>query len=103
MAEHAAIIASAPGSLMLLGEHAVLHGHHALVCAINHRISVQLTPLKENVVRIDSELGTYESPLHNLMEHSALRFVIQSIRQHADQIPSGFGLRIDSEFSSEIG
>jgi mevalonate kinase len=103
MADVAAITASAPGSLMLLGEHAVLHGRHALVCAINRRISVQLIPLKENIVRIASELGSYESPLHNLMEHAALRFVIQSIRQHAGRLPSGFELKIDSGLSPEVG
>ena len=33
---------SAPGSLMLLGEHAVLHGKQALVGSINRRIYVEL-------------------------------------------------------------
>jgi mevalonate kinase len=103
MADVAAITTSAPGNLMLLGEHAVLHGHRALVCAINRRITVHLFPLEEDTVRIASELGSYESPLQNLMDHSALRFVIQAIRQHADQLPSGFELKIDSEFSADIG
>jgi mevalonate kinase len=103
MADVAAITTSAPGSLMLLGEHAVLHGHHALVCAINRRMTVHLNPLEERIVRIDSVLGSYVSPLPDLMEHSALRFAIQAIRQHADQLPSGLELKIDSEFSPEIG
>jgi mevalonate kinase len=94
---------SAPGSLMLLGEHAVLHGHRALVCAINRRITVRLSPLEQEELRVESKLGSYESPLRDLVDHPALRFVIQSVRQHADQVPSGFELRIDSEFSPEIG
>lgn len=36
------ITASAPGSLMLLGEHAVLHGSPALVVALNCRLQVSL-------------------------------------------------------------
>jgi mevalonate kinase len=36
--------ASAPGSLMLLGEYAVLHDYPALVCAIDKRISVIIEP-----------------------------------------------------------
>lgn len=103
MADEAAISVSAPGSLMLLGEHAVLHGHHALVSAINRRITVHLSPLEEDVVRIDSELGSYESPLDILVDHPTLRFVIQAVRQHVDQLPSGMELQVDSEFSADIG
>jgi mevalonate kinase len=103
MADAAAITTSAPGSLMLLGEHAVLHGHCALVCAINRRITVRLFPLEEETVRITSELGCYESPLKDLMDHAALGFVIQAIRQHAGLLSAGFDLRIDSEFSADIG
>ncbi len=97
------ITTSAPGSLMLLGEHAVLHGHHALVCAINRRITVQLSPTSERWVKINSALGNYQSPLADLIKHSSFRFVLQAITQHHDQIPAGFTLEIDSEFSADIG
>ncbi len=88
---------------MLLGEHAVLHGHRALVCAINRRITVRLSPLEQEELRICSELGCYESPLRDLVDHPSLRFVIQAVRQHLDRLPSGFELRIESEFSADIG
>ncbi|MDF7805891.1 hypothetical protein P4E94_00480 [Pontiellaceae bacterium B12219] len=103
MAEIAVIKTSAPGSLMLLGEHAVLHGKRALVGAINRRITVELFQTLEKTVRIRSGLGTYEAPLHELSDHPSLRFVLQAIRQHADQIPGGFDLVIESEFSADIG
>lgn len=103
MADDAAITVSVPGSLMLLGEHGVLHGHHALVCAINRRITVRLFPLEKDEVRIVSELGNYESPVNELVDHPALRFVIEAVRQHADQLPSGMELQIDSGFSADIG
>lgn len=101
--KNAAITTSAPGSLMLLGEHAVLHGHHALVCAINRRITVRLVPVPENSVRITSSVGNYQSPLDDLAEHPSLRFVLQAIRQQAEHIATGFELKIDSDFSPEIG
>lgn len=88
---------------MLLGEHAVLHGHRALVCAVNRRISVGLVPTGEHSVRIVSSLGDYHFPLDHLVDHPSLRFVLQAIRQHLDEIPSGFELGIDSEFSADIG
>ncbi len=98
-----AVAVSAPGSLMLLGEHAVLHGRRALVCAINRRITVRLRPLDDDRVRIESSLGSYEGTLQFLVDHPSFRFVLQAIRQHLDRIPSGFELRIDSEFSADIG
>jgi len=103
MASSAAITVSAPGSLMLLGEHAVLHGKRSLVCAINRRIAIRLFPFSDNTVKIVSELGNYQSTLAKLAEHPALRFVLQAIRQHRDHVPSGFELRIDSEFLADIG
>ncbi|VGO15295.1 Phosphomevalonate kinase [Pontiella desulfatans] len=97
------ITTSAPGSLMLLGEHAVLHGYHALVGAINRRITVQLTQTETDFVRIFSILGEYQAPLNDLVDHSSFGFVIQAIRQQAEHIPTGFDLKIDSDFSSTIG
>lgn len=103
MADVAVITASAPGSLMLLGEHAVLHGFRALVCAINRRITVRLLPTTEHSLKIVSRLGDYHFPLDHLVDHPGLRFVLQVVRQHIDEISSGFELKIDSEFSADIG
>ncbi len=103
MAEQAIITVSAPGSLMLLGEHAVLHGHRALVCAINRRITVHLTALDVDELRIVSALGNYECPLNDLIDHPALRFAIQAVKQHVDELPSGLLLNIESGFSADIG
>lgn len=103
MADVAEISASAPGSLMILGEHAVLHGRRALVCAINRRITVRLFPMSKKMVRIASMLGSYECPIEELADHPSFRFAIQAIRQHADHFPSGCELQIDSEFPADIG
>lgn len=88
---------------MLLGEHAVLHGRRALVCAINRRITVRLFQCLEDSVEIVSSLGNYKSPLGELTDDPNFRFVLQAIRQHRETIPSGFKLEIDSEFSADIG
>ncbi len=103
MADAATITTSAPGSLMLLGEHAVLHGHHALVGAINRRITVHLFQADGESVSIRSSLGEYRAPLDGLVEHPSFRFVLQAIKQHCDQVPCGFDLHIESEFSADIG
>ncbi len=103
MAPAATITTSAPGSLMLLGEHAVLHGKRALVCAIDRRITAHLLPTENDSVEIRSDLGNYQSPLADLAEHPSLRFVLQAIKQQREQLPSGFRLTIESEFSADIG
>jgi len=97
---------------MLLGEHAVLHGRRALVCAIDQRITVQSFQCLEKVLRIDSELGQYEAPLDDLTDHLDFRFVLDAVKQYP-QDPSfakGYGghgqgveLKIESDFSSDIG
>lgn len=103
MSDATSIITSAPGSLMLLGEHAVLHGHQALVCAVDQFITVRLSKNESRILRINSALGQYEAPLDNLKDHASFRFVLQAVRQHLNHLPSGVDLQIDSEFSSTIG
>ncbi len=86
---------------MLLGEHAVLHGRRALVCAIDRRITVQSFQCLEKVLRIDSDLGIYEEPLDALTDHPDFRFVLDAVKQYP--LEQGVELKIESEFSSDIG
>jgi len=95
------ISASAPGSLMLLGEHAVLHGRRALVCAIDKRITVSLSKTEKRTLRILSDLGNYEAPLDDLTDHPDFRFVLDAVKQYL--LEQGIELKIESEFSSDIG
>jgi mevalonate kinase len=95
------IKASAPGSLMLLGEHAVLHGRRALVCAIDKHITVSLSQINNRILRILSGPGSYEAPLSALEDHPDFRFVLDVVKQYP--LEQGLELKIESEFSSEIG
>ena len=95
--------ASAPGSLMLLGEHAVLHGQPALVCAVNRRIHVSLAPRNDGAIRITSSLGRYSASIDRIKPAKSFRFVVAAIRRFGRKLTTGFDLRIDSEFSHKIG
>lgn len=97
------IIASAPGSLMLLGEHAVLHGRRALVLAVNQRLRVTLVPRADDRLEIESALGRHATTLRECTPHPQFRFILEAIRRHAAACPSGFTLRVESEFSHTIG
>lgn len=97
------ITVSAPGSLMLLGEHAVLHGRRALAAAVNRRLRVELTPRNNELVEIESALGRHQTPLRALAPHPEFRFILEAIRRAAKTLSSGFTLRVESEFSHTIG
>lgn len=94
---------SAPGSIMIMGEHAVLRNKLALVAAVDKRITVTLTPQENGHIEIYSELGEYHAHLHQLEDSSTFRFVIAAIKYYQEKIASGFRLDIHSEFSSTVG
>ena len=52
------VTASAPGKVILFGEHFVVYGTDAILCAIDRRVSITATRSPD--VRIVSEMGTLE-------------------------------------------
>jgi mevalonate kinase len=94
---------TAPGSIMLMGEHAVLFGHRAIACAVDKRIQVILTPRSDRAVSIRSSLANYHSTLDDLEADSRLSFVLFAIGQVAEGLQCGFELDIQSEFSHTVG
>ena len=95
--------ASAPGSLMLMGEHAVLRGQPAIVCAISKRLTATLRPLPGDTVRLHSALGEHETTLSELAPDDTFRFVLAAIRLLRDRLPGGFSLDIRSRMSHQMG
>jgi mevalonate kinase len=95
--------ASAPSSLMLLGEYAVLHGKQALVCAVNKRMTVTLTPRADNKIHIQSALGVLETDLKQLKIAPPFQFVLAVFQKYRRHLPSGCDLKIEAEFSDKIG
>ncbi|NLB66307.1 MAG: GHMP kinase [Lentisphaerae bacterium] len=98
-----AVQASAPGSLMFMGEHAVLRGQPALVCAISKRMKVKLTPRTDDAVLLHSTLGEHETTLGDLAPNESFRFVLGTIRAMRDELAQGFELDIRSGMSSVMG
>ncbi|QGP53772.1 mevalonate kinase [Piscirickettsia salmonis] len=112
---------SAPGSTLLLGEHAVLAGEAALVCALDKRIFVTLKPRNDQSISINSELGYYQCPLSlftqpntkaQLQDHlkhtpAKFRFVLAAIQQASqvnnNRLQLGFDLTIRADFKATVG
>lgn len=96
--------AKIPGSLMLFGEHAVLHGYPAIVCTINKYINVVLTPRHGQKVVINSvSLGELEFDLSDIKVMPPFKFVLTAILNFKKQIIDGFDLKISSDFSEQVG
>lgn len=103
MQDGSQIKVSVPGSIMLMGEHAVLFGHRALACAVDKYIHLELTPRQDGMLVIDSALAQYQAPLSALTDEPALSFVLAAVRQLVERLPGGATLKIDSEFSHTVG
>lgn len=96
--------ASAPGSLMLLGEYAVLYGNQALVCAVDRRITVSLSPHQSHQINICSDQhGEHTTDLQQLKVESPFQFVLAVLNHFRAQLPSGCHINIASNFSDKLG
>ena len=96
--------ASAPGSLMLLGEYAVLHKHEAVMCAVNKRIRVNLSPRIDAIILIDSnEFGTFSTTIDKLNIVKPYEYILAVLISFYSQIKHGCTIQIVSDFSSQIG
>lgn len=97
---------SAPGTLMLMGEHAVLHGKHALVATTDQRLHIYMAPRQDLRIQIDSALGKFEFSLDQLAALEIcppFTFVLAAIKQYESVITTGFSLNIVSDFSATVG
>lgn len=92
---------SASGSLMVMGEHAVLHGQPCLVTAIDQRLHVRLTPRPDTDINIQSALGQWHGQLNTLLLEPACQFVVSTLRHFTPT--QGCDIEISSEFRSDIG
>ncbi len=106
----------APGSLILMGEYAVLHGHPALVASIQTYIQATLTPRDDDIIHIESSLGEFQQSINtinldnlNNLNNLAIQkfsYVLTAIalcKKQYNKTISGFNLTIDSEFAANLG
>ncbi len=95
--------ASAPASLKLLGEYAVLFNQPAIVCAANRRITAKLEPRSDDTIFISSSLGSHTTNTRNISIVKPLQFVLATLKHFSGLMPSGCNIVIESEFSDTVG
>lgn len=99
--------ASAPGKIILFGEHFVVYGVRAILCAINKRVVVTAEDISENKIIIESNIG--ELNLEPSLPINQIDFQMRPFYYLADRIiqnhnkKSGMKITIDSEIPLGVG
>jgi len=100
-------IASAPGKIILFGEHFVVHGTKAILAAIDKRVTVTTTFTEDNTIKVNSELGTIEVPIsssHEEVKSEFRPFVYLANKMiNSNQNVNGLEITIDSDIPIGVG
>lgn len=102
---------SAPGKLMLFGEHAVVYGKPCIVTAVDQRVRVRAEIHGGKQLTIDApDVGVtrYVQDMNKLGEGEipkGARFILAAIKKFAQswEIPTGLKIETKSDFSAEFG
>jgi mevalonate kinase len=100
-------IASAPGKIILFGEHFVVHGTKAILAAINKRVTVTSAFTDNNTIKVNSELGTLEVPILSSYEEAKSEFrpfvYLANKMINSNQNVNGLEITIDSDIPVGVG
>ena len=97
------VVVSAPGSTMLFGEHSVLHGGSAVVCAVASRLRVAASLRDDGRVVIRSALGNLNTSLSGRLSDATHRFTLALVERWKSRFAGGIELDIVSDFSHTLG
>ncbi len=102
------IKASAPGKLMLFGEHAVIYDKPCIVASVDHRISVSLKKRNDNNIILTAPELNIENENISDLEKSHFKkvsFLLTAIRNFFKKydVKSGLDIKTQSEFSDKVG
>jgi len=100
-------IASAPGKIILFGEHFVVHGTKAILAAIDKRVTVTSTFTDNKTIKVNSQLGTIEVPISSSHEEVKSEFrpfvYLANKIINSEQNASGLEITIDSDIPIGVG
>lgn len=103
-------VASAPGKIILFGEHFVVYGIKAILCSIDKRITATSQFVDDKIIRIKSSLGESVMDLNSLnnLENVQQKFMkpFFYIAQKAIEenfVDQGIEIVVESEIPSGVG
>ncbi len=105
------IIVSAPGKLMLFGEHGVVYGRPCIVTAVGQRMKATVELTEEPLFELkapDVQVTNYKKAIEDCGVGEipkGAKFVEVAVKNFLDKYPFGGGVKVEtkSEFSSEFG
>jgi diphosphomevalonate decarboxylase len=93
-----------PGSLMIMGEHSVLHFYPSIVAAVDKYIYVAVRKGKFGKIRIDSDyFGEYETNIQNIKISKDFDLILAIVKRYKQFLTEGIEVQIKSDFSPELG
>jgi len=92
--------ASAPGKIILFGEHFVVYGIKAVLCAINKRVTVTAEKANGNKISIKSNIGNLELDPNKLI--SEINSPLKPFYYLADRMIKNQNTGIDIKVESDI-
>ena len=98
---------SAPGKVILFGEHFVVYGKKAVLCAIDRRIEVTAQTTANNSITIRSDIGDLTSPANaessdiDLSLRPLFHLAKNSIQRNGHA--GGISIRVKSDIPSGVG
>jgi len=97
--------ASAPGKVILFGEHFVVYGVKAILCSINKRVTVTAEKTSERKISINSEIGKLVlEPNKSILEiNSPLKPFYYLANKAIENKDTGIHIEIDSEIPIGAG
>lgn len=100
-------VASAPAKVILFGEHFIVYGGKAILCAIDKRITVESELVNSDTIQIDSDLGSITVSKSEPVDKVDAKFrsVIFIAQKMLKQFNSKSGLKISirSEIPAGVG
>jgi len=97
--------ASAPGKVILFGEHFVVYGVKAILCAINKRVTVTAEKIKEEKISIKSDIGDLELELNKPISeiNSPLKPFYYLANKMIQNQSTGIEIKIESDIPLGAG
>ena len=100
-------VASAPGKIILFGEHFVVHGTKAILAAIDKRVTITSDITENKTIKVNSQLGTLEVPISSSYEEVKSEFrpfvFLANKMISSNQNVSGLEITIDSKLPIGVG
>jgi len=98
-------IASAPGKVILFGEHFVVYGVKAILCSINKRVTVTAEKTNKRKISINSKIGKLELEPDKLISeiNSPLKPFYYLANKAVENKDTGIHIQIDSEIPLGAG